>query len=313
VTLVDVHSLIVPDTGASRERLPFERIMAELVPYHKAAFDCILVYLRGTLLSTELTDFLRTNWRCPLIGLNLDCKTTFEDYGVFRREPEGYCHWAGAFDCNLTNAKAMVDVYNARGFNCLYLPTGYHYNPAIHQLQDAAAFEHGISFVGSCKPDRKWVVEHLREIGIDVRVFGGGWEGQPFVQDAWRIYQKSQLNLGIGYNVADTRITNLKNRDFECPGTGACYLTTYDWELAGLFDIGKEILCYRSMDDLAELYSYYIRRPEECRRIASAGYERCRREHTWEQRFRKVFGELGFTPGKPPVERRDESHKSGTP
>ena len=30
------------------------------------------------------------------------------------------------------------------------------------------------------------------------------------------------------------------------PCVGACYLTTYHWELAEMFEIGKEILCYRN-------------------------------------------------------------------
>jgi len=188
----------------------------------------------------------------------------------------------------------MIDVYTMAGLNCLYLPTGYHYDPAVHAVRTDSNFQIGISFVGSCKPDRKILIEQLKQIGIDVKLFGQGWNGQPFIKEGWRVYQQSQLNLGIGYNVPAARFTNLKNRDFECPGAGGCYLTTYDWELADLFEIGKEILCYRSLDDLVELYTYYIRRPEDCLRIATAGFDRARRDHTWEQRFRRAFKSLGF-------------------
>jgi len=296
ITFVDVHPLILADGGG--ERLPAERVLGELTPLKKIRFDAVLVYLRSTLLSPELIEFLKANWSCPKIGLNLDCKTTFDHFGVFRREAGGYRDWAGAFDCNLTNAKAMVDGYAAAGFNCLYLPTGYHYNPAIHRLPTKADFGIPISFIGSWKPDRQLVIDQLRRRGIEVRVFGGGWGGQSFVADGWKIYQKSQLNLGIGYNTPGGRITNLKNRDFECPGAGGCYLTTYDWELAGQFDIGREILCYRDLDEVVELYAHYRRRPDACLKIGQAGFERCRRDHTWEQRFRQVFGQMGFKPGK---------------
>jgi hypothetical protein len=294
VTFVDVHSHVQDSTTPPHETLLPQPVIAQLPDPGRTQFDAVLVYLRSSLLSEELIRFLRKQWSCPLIGLNLDCKTTFDDYDVFRRDPVGYRKWAGRFDVNLTNTRAMMDVYRAAGFDCLYLPTGYHYDPAIRRLRTDANFEIGISFVGSCKPERRDVVEYLRERGIEVRVFGGGWGDQPFVRDAWRVYQQSQLNLGIGYNVPDMRITNLKNRDFECPGSGACYLTTYDWELAGLYDVGREILCYRSLDDLIELFTYYSRRPEDCLRIAAAGFERCRRDHTWEQRFRTVFKEMGF-------------------
>ena len=71
-------------------------------------------------------------------------------------------------------------------------------------------------------------------------------------------------------------------------------MTTYNWELALHFDIGREILCYRSVEELVELFSYYRRRPEACRAIGAAGRERCLRDHTWERRFRGVFQHLGF-------------------
>ena len=294
VTFYDVHPHAIRNAETASLVLRTSSVIDGLSQMRDQSFDAILVYLRGTMLSQEFIHFIKRAWNSPLIGINLDCKTEFENYGVFRGHPVNYRQWAGHFDCNLTNAKAMVDVYSAEGFPVLYLPTGYHYDPAMHKRKPDANFEIGISFVGSSKPERKALIEKLQSLGIDVKVFGGGWNGQQFVQEAFTIYQRSQLNLGIGYNLPDQRTTNLKNRDFECPGSGACYLTTYDWELASLFDIGKEILCYRSIDDLVELYSYYIRRPEECVKIGSSGFDRCIREHTWEQRFRKVFQELGF-------------------
>lgn len=297
VDFIDIHPLIACNPENGHEYLPFAPVASLLKPLESAPFDCLLVYLRSSLQSAELLELLRRKWKCPVIGLNLDCKTTFVDYNVFNTNITNYKKWAGSFDANLTNARAMVDVYAASGFRCLYLPTGFHFDPAIHRLNPAPSYEIPISFVGSCKPERAKVIEQMHGMGIPVQVFGGGWEGQPFIKDAWRVFQQSQLNLGIGYNVPDTRITNLKNRDFECPGSGGCYLTTYDWELGELFEIGREILCYRGMDDIAELYSYYRRRPEECARIAARGFERCRRDHTWEQRFRKIFAELGFKTG----------------
>ena len=294
VTFVDVHPNVERPGGAPFEKLAHAPVEARLTEAAQEKFDAAIVYLRSTLLTPELVGLIKHMWRCPVIGLNLDCKTTFKNYNVFRGAPVNYRARAGLFDCNLTNARAMLDVYAAAGLPAVYLPTGYHYDPAAQKPPTEAKFEIPFSFVGSWKPEREELIEKLCRIGIPIQVFGGGWNGAPFMRDAWRIYQRSQLNLGIGYNVPAARFTNLKNRDFECPGSGGCYLTTFDWELAGLFDIGKEILCYRSTDDLVELYTYYIRRPEECLRIAKAGFERCMQEHTWEQRFRRAFEQLGF-------------------
>jgi spore maturation protein CgeB len=89
-------------------------------------------------------------------------------------------------------------------------------------------------------------------------------------------------------------LTTVKGRDFECPGVGACYVTTFNWELPLHYEIGKEILCYRSIEELVEIYAYYHRRPAECLAIAQAAWRRCTAEHTWEKRFRRVLREVGF-------------------
>jgi spore maturation protein CgeB len=103
------------------------------------------------------------------------------------------------------------------------------------------------------------------------------------------------MTLGIGFASPSKVLTTLKTRDFECPGSGACYLTTFNWELALHYEIGKEILCYRSVEEIVELFSFYRRRPDECWRIAQSAYRRCINEHTWEKRFRKLFEEVGIT------------------
>jgi spore maturation protein CgeB len=97
------------------------------------------------------------------------------------------------------------------------------------------------------------------------------------------------INLGVGISVPLSRLTCTKGRDFECPGVGACYLTQYNWELAEHYEFGKEILCYSSIEELIEIYSYYRSRPEECLKIAQAAWRRSLACHTWEKRFRDLF------------------------
>jgi hypothetical protein len=43
------------------------------------------------------------------------------------------------------------------------------------------------------------------------------------------------------------------------------------------------------------MYFWYGRRPEACLKIAQAAWRRAIVEHTWEQRFRKIFQQTGFT------------------
>jgi spore maturation protein CgeB len=108
------------------------------------------------------------------------------------------------------------------------------------------------------------------------------------------IFRSTQINLGIGFASPSLALTTVKNRDFECPGVGACYLTTYNWELPLHYELGKEILCYRSVEELIEIYTYYRKHPEDCLKIAQAAWRRCSAGHTWEHRFRNIFQQAGF-------------------
>jgi spore maturation protein CgeB len=89
-------------------------------------------------------------------------------------------------------------------------------------------------------------------------------------------------------------LTNVKGRDFEVPCTGrGMYLTSFNPDLALHFDVGREIVCYRSRDEMLELIRYYLGHPDEARQIAEAGRERCLRDHRWLHRYVEVCQVLG--------------------
>jgi hypothetical protein len=255
--------------------------------------DVVLFYARPALLSEEVFDTLRRAWPAPLLGLNLDDKLQFFPYKILADGNDDYARWAGKFDLNLTSCLAATDWYRARGHACLYVPAGMHQPPDLGP-PDSASFAHPISFVGESRLERTQLIEQLQRAGIPIKLFGRGWPGGSWVENLPAVFRASQLNLGMGFPTPSQSLTNLKGRDFECPGAGACYLTTYNWELPQHFELGKEILCYRSPEELIEIYAYYRQRPEECLKIAQAAWRRCAAHHTWEARFRGVFRAMGF-------------------
>ncbi len=250
--------------------------------------DAILFYARPSLLSDDVFARLRQRWSVPLIGMNLDDKVEFLDFQIFYHGNHNYQRWARKFDLNICSSLAVLDWYRQAGLPCIYAPGGAYQPPGL-AIPASTDFAHQLSFVGSCKPERQVVIEQLQSAGVPVKLFGSGWPGGTWVDDPVQVFRASQMNLGIGLASPSLVLTNLKARDFECPGVGGCYLTTYNWELAAHYDIGREILCYRSVEELIEIFSYYRHRPDECLRIAQAGWRRCANEHTWEQRFRAVL------------------------
>ncbi|MBV8226846.1 MAG: glycosyltransferase [Verrucomicrobia bacterium] len=292
VDFIDTREL-TSNRARPGQPLSAEAVAEKLALLKERDYDLVMVYLRSELLSESLLQAFRERWHAPLIGLNLDDKTNFEHFEILQRSDRPYREWVKYFDCNLSNSRSMIEVYHANGFPCLYLPTGFHFDPR-RTTTPQPKFQYLTTFVGSYKPERAKFIAELERLGIEVTVFGSGWRDAQFNNEGWKIYGQSQINLGLGYNVNGKQITNLKNRDFECPGAGGCYLTTFDWELAELFRVGDEILCYRDIYDLSEVWSFYMKRPDKCRAIAHAGQQRAVKEHTWEQRFRTVLGQLGF-------------------
>jgi len=80
----------------------------------------------------------------------------------------------------------------------------------------------------------------------------------------------------------------LKYRDMEFPGYGCCYLTEHNEDIPRVFDVGTEILTFRTIAEAA----HHIRRirgdPESARRIGRAGRRRVLEEHNWGVRLRQI-------------------------
>jgi hypothetical protein len=225
--------------------------------------------------------------------MNLDDRMEFFRYGTFSAGNDDYGRWVKKFDLNITNCLPATQWYHQRGAAAIYSPQGVHLPPDL-AMPASADFTHKISFLGSKKVERAAVINELGRAGILVSLFGGGWPNSQWVDNPNAVYRRTQINLGIGFASPSLTMTTVKGRDFECPGVGACYLTTYHWQLPLHWELGAEILCYRSIEELIEMYSWYGRRPEVCLKIAQAAWRRALAEHTWEHRFRKIFSQAGF-------------------
>ena len=110
------------------------------------------------------------------------------------------------------------------------------------------------------------------------------------------LFSESRISLGF-LILGDTHRTSrplrqIRLREFEAPMAGAFYVTGWLDEIAIHYEIGTEIVCYRSRDELVDLSRYYLANDTEREKIRRAGYERARRDHTWRRRFEDLFAEL---------------------
>jgi spore maturation protein CgeB len=257
------------------------------------------------------------------------------------------------YDWCLVPEKFRIRDYERMGARPLYCQEAA--NPAIYQPFDLPV-EFDVTFVGQAYGERPHVIKRLSDDGIDVRVWGYGWEryaqwrallaraaarqlrtvprlltaaggagvqkrsGAPRAEagaaaapvrlprrivggvlddlQMIQMYSRSKINLGFSAcgdpQGMQQRILQIRLRDFEVPMSRGFYLVEYMEELEEFFRLGEEVVCYRNAGDLVEKIKYYLRHDGERERIRQAGYERCRRDHTWHRRFQTAFRAMGL-------------------
>ncbi|HEY4721560.1 MAG TPA: glycosyltransferase, partial [Anaerolineae bacterium] len=114
-----------------------------------------------------------------------------------------------------------------------------------------------------------------------------------------KMYSRSRISLGFS-SVAEQPvpgqppIKQVRLRDFEAPMSGAFYMVEAYDELQEFFEPDKEIVFFTSAEELIDKTRYYLAHDAERERIRQAGMQRARIEHSWHERFRMVFREIGL-------------------
>lgn len=105
-------------------------------------------------------------------------------------------------------------------------------------------------------------------------------------KEAFEVFQQSKINLNISLKGIE-RGTPL--RVINICAAGGFALTSYCPETAELFEEDKEIVMFRSPEELIEKADYYLVHEAEREAIAKAGYEKVLRCYTSEEKCRKLM------------------------
>jgi spore maturation protein CgeB len=201
------------------------------------------------------------------------------------------------FDLFVTTYPSAVAWYQQAGIGSGHLSQWAANVETLTLPLPAAACRYPVSFVGAAYGNRPAMVDRLRQAGIDVTCFGHGWPAGPV--DTKRIAEivrgsKISLNFSEGSQKAlgGTGGRQIKARVFEVPGYGGCLLTEQTPDLDGYFRIGEEILTFEGSDELIGTVKSLLAHPERRDAIACRGFDRVRREHTYDRRFGDLLGEL---------------------
>jgi spore maturation protein CgeB len=199
----------------------------------------------------------------------------------------------------------MVETFRAKlGLNAHYLPEACH--PVWHrrvQLTEADRRKYGCDL---CTASNMYYYRaRILEIfdGYDLKIWGSSYPRwlvsplrahYPGIYVAEREKAKAFNAAKIVLNIMHyAEIEGVNQRLFEATGCGAFLITGWNPALPELFEPEEEVVTFRSRRELKEKVDYYLAHPEERQEIAERGYARAHREHTYEERLRRML-EIAF-------------------
>lgn len=178
----------------------------------------------------------------------------------------------------------------------------------IHTISNELSFtlpftdERNFTWLCSCvihtasMKKRKEIISSLIPAGVELYGDPEGWKellGNNSITHPDLDYN-TQLcdayrNIETNLNITSCQMpTAVNQRVFDIPMSGSFVLSDYQQDLGELFEIGKEAVCYKSMDELKELINYYRKNSTNREQVTKAAQKRIKNEHTYAHRIKAI-------------------------
>ena len=128
--------------------------------------------------------------------------------------------------------------------------------------------------------DREW--ERVESRGGGARYCGSADYGDELTL----VYNGAGIHVDIN-RIYEPDVVPI--RVFDVLACGKFLIAEHSDELAELFEIGQELVSYRTLDELVQKVEYYGEHPEEAQAIAARGLEAVRARHTIRHRVRELL------------------------
>jgi spore maturation protein CgeB len=198
-----------------------------------------------------------------------------------------------AYDLMISSLPNFVDYYRKRNLAAERNLLGF--EPAVLDKVKVQQRDVPLSFVGSITSDHATRYEMIDRLAreTDIKIWGrllsvpklspimSRYQGEAWGRDMFSVLARSKITVNQHIDIAENYANNM--RLFEATGMGALLITDWKDNIAELFEPGKEVVCYRSVDECLELIDYYSHHEAERAAIAAAGQQRTLRSHSYAQ------------------------------
>lgn len=204
------------------------------------------------------------------------------------------------YDVMISSFPSTLDYFRRRGIKSYLSRLGF--EPSVLPHLTGAGPRHDVTFIGNFfavhSSREAWMEELCRDFpqlkiwAPTLRQLPAGsllhrhYAGPAWGAEMYQILHASKVTLNHHGNVAPYA-NNM--RLFEATGVGAFLLTDWKANLSEMFDVGKELVAYRTVEECAELIRYYLEHDKEREAIARAGQARTLRDHTYAHRMQEFM------------------------
>lgn len=111
--------------------------------------------------------------------------------------------------------------------------------------------------------------------------------------ESMKIFRSGKINLNITLRSIESGVPL---RIFDIMGAGGFVLSNWQPEIPELFEEGREIVTFKTPEELLEKAEYYLNHEEERLEIALNGYRKVREYYTFEHQLQKIIAILYPSP-----------------
>jgi spore maturation protein CgeB len=213
---------------------------------------------------------------------------------------------AKAYDHVFCQGTEAVELLFRKGLKAHWLPMAC--EPQIHRQmkispEERSVFGNDVVFVGSYYPTRFTLFKKLS--GFDFGIWGPGWnkakgainfqshlKGDHSTPSEWvKIYNASKIILAPHFQECDNGLPvfQASPRIFEAMACGAFVISDYQRDVFALFDDGKHLVGFKTVDELIKKIEYYLLNSKKRREIAERGKKEVLDKHRYVDRVQKLL------------------------
>ena len=271
--------------------LPHDLILMNQLNYEVKLFkpDIIFLHLIDSYYTHLIIDKLKKTGACVVTWLGIHPKEVSKGIRKILRKST----YTLIYDSEYINYYKYNNINNTR-----IIPLGCDIDSHESIIPDKTFLKNNsveVSFIGIIDSHREKYLKSLK--GFELGIWS--WNISEFVTDLKKYYKgvaygetlvkvikSSKISINIHRNF---EISGGNYRLFEIPACGVMQMVDEKNNISKYFEPDKEIVTFRNPDELKDKVKYYLTHTQERKKIARAGFERVKRDHTLIDRMKTII------------------------